>query len=123
MFQKKYFEDFPIAQLLQKVWDNTYALEHNGKAKYFVWLPLCKQRCMEFLREKWIPSYLHSLKFVVKRVEKQHSLYYPENYVDHENSWNFWFVSKRLEKKFGCAYVLSMGYELVLILWFLILIV
>ena len=99
MFQKKYFEDFPIAQLLQKVWDNTYALEHNGKVKYFVWLPLCKQWCMEFLREKWIPSYLHSLKFVVKRVEKQHPLYYPENYADHEKFMEFLVRVKEIRKE------------------------
>ena len=99
MFQKKDFEDFTIAQLLQKVWDITHALEHNDKAKYFFWLPLCKQWCMELLREKWIPFCLPSLKFVVKRVEKQYSLYCPENYVDHKKCMQFLVRVKEFRKE------------------------
>ena len=99
MFQKKDFEHFTIAQLLQKVLDITYTLEHNDKAKHFFWLPLCKRWCMEFLREKWIPSCLPSLKFVVKRVEKQHSLYCPENYADHEKFMEVLVRIKEIRKE------------------------
>ena len=99
MFQKKDFEDFTIGQLLQKVWDITYAFENNDKAKHFFWLPLCKQWCVEFLREKWIPSYLPSLKFVLKRVEKQHFLYCPGSCIDEEKFKEFLVKVKEIRKK------------------------
>ena len=99
MFQKSDFAEYTIPELLQKNMGNHRCSEEQRQGEIlFFWLPHCKTWCIEILREKWIPSSLPNLRFVVKQVEDQ-NMYYPEMYVDSEKYMEFLLRVQELHKK------------------------
>lgn len=99
MFQKKDFAEFTIPELIQKVWEITDALKNNHNSRYFFWLPPCKGWCLEYLKQKWKPSCLPSLKIVFKRIEEQNVIYSPGAYVDHEKYMEVLVRVKEIRKR------------------------
>ena len=88
MFRKEDFAEFTISELLQKVWEITDSLKNNQRVRYWFWFT-CKIWCEEYLREKWKPSCLLNLKFILKRIDEQNLLYCPGAYIDSEKYIEF----------------------------------
>ena len=103
MFRKEDFAEFTISELLQKVWEITDSLKNNQRVRHWFWFT-CKIWCEEYLREKWKPSCLLNLKFILKRIDEQNLLYCPGAYIDSEKYIEF-LVRVRDKKNFNHRFV------------------
>ena len=81
VFQKQDFAEFTISELIKKIWEIMDALKNNYRTRYLFWLPSCKGWCEEYLKEKWKPSCMPNLKFILERTDEQNLMYWPGAYV------------------------------------------
>ena len=72
MYKKEDYADFTIFQLLQNIWEYTYSLKNNQRAKYWFWIRQYKTWCEEHLENKWKPCLL-----VLEIIDEINVLYCP----------------------------------------------
>ena len=91
------FEDLTILQLLQNIWCYVDSIKNIERAKYWFWLPNYKKWCEEYLKEKWAPCLL-KLKFVLKKINNLHPLYYPRAPGEEEKYMEFLVKVKDIKR-------------------------